>query len=276
MNAMQRLNKALMIMILVVSVTWLVVPFVMAVLWSLVDPAKPWTPDHILPPVMSFYRWVNMWENSLLKQALATSYALAPSVAISTLILASPTAFALGRYNFPGKGIAQLIVLLPLVVPSFVTAIFFTSILNQVGLAQFRFAAILFAHSILFLPFAIRILAVSFEQVRQDHIDAARDLGASAIARWQVAYWPALKPGILASLLIVFIQSIEEFAIAYIVGTPDLTTVPTLLYSSLGQDFNRPNAAVLALILAVPNVILMLMLERFLKSANPALASGKG
>ena len=96
------------------------------------------------------------------------------------------------------------------------------------------------------------------------------------MARWRVAYWPALKPGILATLLIVFIQSIEEFAIAYIVGTPDLTTVPTLLYSSLGQDFNRPNAAVLALILAVPNVILMLLFERFLKSANPALASGKG
>ena len=72
------------------------------------------------------------------------------------------------------------------------TAIFFTSILNQIGLAQFRFPAILFAHSVLFLPYAIRILAVSFEQVRQDHIDAARDLGASTLARWRVAYWPAL------------------------------------------------------------------------------------
>jgi putative spermidine/putrescine transport system permease protein len=276
MSAIRRVNQVLMILLLVVSVTWLVVPFVLAVLWSVVDPAQPWMPNQPLPPVMSFYRWTYMWENSLLKQALATSYSLAPSAAITTLILASPTAYALGRYDFPGKGIAQLVVLLPLVVPGFVTAIFFTSILNQIGLAQFRFPAILFAHSVLFLPYAIRILAVSFEQVRQDHIDAARDLGASTLARWRVAYWPALKPGILATLLIVFIQSIEEFAIAYIVGTPDLTTVPTLLYSSLGQDFNRPNAAVLALILAVPNVILMLLFERFLKSANPALASGKG
>ena len=56
---------------------------------------------------MSFYRWTYMWENSLLKQALATSYRLAPSAAITTLLLASPTAYALGRYDFPGKGIAQ-------------------------------------------------------------------------------------------------------------------------------------------------------------------------
>lgn len=276
MNPARRINQVLMILLLAVSVIWLAVPFTMAVLWSLVDPAEPWTPDHLLPPVMSFYRWTYMWENSLLKQALATSYSLAPLAAVTTLLLAMPTAYALGRIDFPGKGVAQLIVLLPLVVPGFVTAIFFTSILYQIGLAQFRFPAILFAHSVLFLPYAIRILTVSFEQVRQDHIDAARDLGASTLARWRVAYLPALRSGIMATLLIVFIQSVEEFAIAYIVGAPDLTTVPTLLYSSLGQDFNRPQAAVLSLILAVPNVILMLILEGFLKTANPALASGKG
>ena len=91
-----------------------------------------------------------------------------------------------------------------------------------------------------------------------------------------MAYLPALRPGILASLLIVFIQSIEEFAVAFIVGIPEFVTIPTLLYSSMGQDFVRPNAAVLSLILVVPNVVLMLVLERLLKSANPAMSSGKG
>lgn len=272
----RRFNQILLVLLVTISVIWLVVPFVMAVLWSLVDPAEPWTPDNLLPPVMSFYRWIYVWENSLLKPALVTSYTLAPSAAILTLLLATPTAFALGRYDFPGKEVAKMIALLPLVVPGFVTAIFFTSLLYQVGLVQYRFAAILFAHAVLFLPYAIRILTVSFEQVRQDHIDAARDLGASHWARWRVAYFPALRSGVMATLLIVFIQSVEEFAIAYIVGSPDLTTVPTLLYSSLGQDFNRPQAAVLSLILAVPNVALMLVLEGFLKTANPALASGKG
>lgn len=272
----QALQRALMVTLVAICAIWLIVPLAMAVLWSLVDPSQPWTPDNLLPPIMSLARWRGMWENSLLKVALLNSYTLAPSAALITLTLATPTAYALGRFDFPGKGLAKLVALLPLVVPAFVTAIFFTSLLYQIGLAQFRFAAILFAHAILFLPYAIRILTVSFEQVRQDHIDAARDLGASGFTRFQVAYWPALKPGLMASLLIVFIQSIEEFAIAYIVGQPGFPTVPTLLYSALGQDFNRPNAAVLSLILLVPNVVLMLILERFMKSANPALASGKG
>ena len=276
MIAPARLNQVLMILLISVCAIWLIVPVTMAVLWSLVDPAETWTPDRLLPPVMSLYRWDFMWNNSLLQPALLNSYSLAPTVAVVTLLLAAPTAYAIGRIDFRGKEAVKIIALLPLVVPPFVTAIFFTSLLYQVGLAHYRFVAILIGHSVLFLPYAIRILSVSFEQVRQDHIDAARDLGASHLQRFVVAYWPALKPGVLASLLIVFIQSIEEFAIAFIVGSPEFTTVPTLLYSSLGQDFNRSNAAVLSLILAVPNVLLMLVLERFLRSANPALASGKG
>ncbi|WBU53801.1 ABC transporter permease [Paracoccus sp. SCSIO 75233] len=270
------LNRSLMILLLIGCAIWLVLPFGMAILWSLVDPSEPWTADKLLPPAISFYRWKDMWQNSLLKQALATSYSLAPLAAMLSLLLAMPTAYAFGRIRFPGREVAKMACLLPLVVPGFVTAIFFTSLLFQLGLNTWRFGAILFAHAVLALPYAIRILTVSFEQVRQDHIDAARDLGASHWSRFKVAYLPALKPGIFASLLIVFIQSIEEFAIAYIVGTPDIVTVPTLLFSALGQDFVRPNAAVLSLILVVPNVILMLILERLLKSANPSLSSGKG
>lgn len=271
-----KLNTTLLGLLLLVCVVWLIIPFAMAVLWSLVDPSAPWTADKLLPPAMSFYRWTDMWQNSSLKSALVTSYTLAPSAAVATLLLAMPTSFALGRIEFPGRETAKMLCLLPLVVPSFVTAIFFTSILYQLGLHTWRFGAILFAHAVLTMPYAIRILTVSFETVRQDHIDAARDLGATPWARFQVAYLPALKPGIMATLLIVFIHSIEEFAISFIVGSPDIVTIPTLLYSALGQDFVRPNAAVLSLILVVPNVMLMLILERLLKSANPTLSSGKG
>ena len=269
-------NRTLMIALLVVCLTWLVVPAMMAVLWSLVDPSEPWTADKLFPPAMSFYRWQDMWENSALKEALINSYLLAPLAAVLTLALAAPTAFALGRYAFRGRETIKLLCLLPLVVPAFVTSIFFSSILFQLGFTASRFAAILFAHCVLFLPYAIRILSVSFEQVRDDHVMAARDLGATPFNRFTAAYLPALRSGIFAALLIVFIQSIEEFSIAFIIGSPDFITIPTLLFGSLGQDFVRPNAAVLALILVVPNVLLMLLLERFLRSANPALSSGKG
>jgi putative spermidine/putrescine transport system permease protein len=119
-------------------------------------------------------------------------------------------------------------------------------------------------------------MTVSFQMVNQDLIDAARDLGATPFERFRVAFFPVLAPGILASLIIVFTQSIEEFAIAFIVGAPNFVTIPSILYSYLGYNFVRPNAAVVSLVLVVPNVLLLLVLERLLKSANPAQAGVKG
>ena len=275
MTARLNLNQMLMAVLIGVSLLWLAIPFGMAILWSLVDPEHAWSYPDLFPKVLSFRRWSDMWATTSLPQTLVNSYTLAPSVAVVTLVLAAPTAYVLGRFEFPGKSLAQILTLLPLVIPGFVTAIFFASLLLSLGIFN-KFLSIMLGHVVLFLPYAIRILSVSFAQVRQDLIDAARDLQASPIARFRAVFLPVLKPGILAALIIVFIQSIEEFALAFVLGSPDFTTVPTILFSYLGYQFIRPNAAVVSLILVVPNVALMLVLERFLKSANPAVIVGKG
>lgn len=269
------INRILLSLLIAVSFIWLVIPFGMAILWSLVDPNHAWSYPNLLPPVLSFGRWMEVWNTTVLPQALLNSYTIAPTAAVCTLILAMPTAYAFGRLEFPGKGIAQLLTLLPLVMPSFVIAIFFSSFLFSLGIYS-KFFGILVGFIVLFLPYAIRILSVSFAQIRPDLIEAARDMGASPIEVFRTAILPVIKPGILAALIIVFIQSIEEFALAFILGSPDFITIPTILFSYLGYQFIRPNAAVVSLILVVPNVILMLGLERLLKSANPATIVGKG
>ena len=84
------LNKVFISLFFLIGIIWLLVPFMMAVLWSLVDPSEPWTVEKILPPEMSFYRWSYMWESSNLKNALINSYVLAPCVSIFTLLLSMP------------------------------------------------------------------------------------------------------------------------------------------------------------------------------------------
>ena len=268
-------NNILTTLFVIVTFLWLAIPFGMALLWSLVDPSVSWSYPDILPKKLSFERWEIMWEHSSIKTAMLNSYSLAPMVAIGAIIFGMPTAYALGRLDFKGKKVCEILVLLPLVMPGFVVAIFFASILYRMGFHD-RYTSILIGHMVIFMPFTIRILSTSFSQVKDDIIMAAKDLGAGPIKIFTTCYLPVLKPGILASLIIVFILSIEEFALAFVIGSPDLTTIPTVLYSYLGYDFVRANAAVVSLILVVPNVILMLLLERALKSANPANVSGKG
>lgn len=270
-----RSNRIIILLVIGFCCISLVLPFSLAMLWSLVDPGHPWSYPHIFPPVLSLQRWVDIWTTTSLPQALLNSYLLAPSVALCSVLLALPTAYAFGRLEFPGKHAAQLLSLLPLIVPSFVVALFFSSLLNALGIYS-RFLGILIGQTVLFIPYAIRILSVSFSLVRQDIIDATQDLGGNPITVFRTAFLPVLKPGLLASIIMIFILSIEEFAIAFVVGSPDFVTVPTILYSYLGYNFIRSNAAVVSLVLVVPNVFLMLLMEQFLKARNTAVITGKG
>ncbi len=45
-----RINRILMGLVIAVSIIWLVIPFSMAILWSLVDPSEPWTAGTCFPP----------------------------------------------------------------------------------------------------------------------------------------------------------------------------------------------------------------------------------
>ena len=137
------------------------------------------------------------------------------------------------------------------------------------------FIGIVIGHVVLTLPYAIRILSAGFSSVPQDLIDASRDLGASKFTVFKDVYMPMLKPSFLASIIFCLVKSIEEFAIAFVIGSPDFITVPTILYSFLGYSFIRPNAAVVSIILLVPNIILMMIIEKLLKGNYLSQSTGK-
>ena len=246
----------------------------MAGLWSLVDPAKPWSYPDIFPQSLSFERWKIVWETTSLPEAMFNSYTIAPTVSLITILLSLPTAYAFGRMEFRGKKLAELVTLIPLVIPGMIIALFFSRMLLDLNINN-PFIGIVIGHVVLTLPYAIRILSAGFSSVPQDLIDASRDLGASKFTVFKDVYMPMLKPSFLASIIFCLVKSIEEFAIAFVIGSPDFITVPTILYSFLGYSFIRPNAAVVSIILLVPNIILMMIIEKLLKGNYLSQSTGK-
>ncbi|MDP8161658.1 ABC transporter permease [Pasteurella skyensis] len=269
------ITKISLIFFAVANFIWLGIPMIMAGLWSLVDPKHPWSYPDIFPKVLSFDRWGYVWEQTSLKDAMINSYTIAPLVSILAITLALPTAYAFGRLEFKGKKIAELLTLIPLVIPGMIIGLFFSVILLKFDFGS-PLPGIVIGHTILVLPYAIRILSSGFSSVPQDLIDASRDLGASKWTTFRNVFIPILKPAFLASLIFSLVRSIEEFSISFTLGAPDFITVPTILYSFLGYSFVRPNAAVVSIILLVPNIILLLIIEKLLKGNYLAQSSGKG
>ena len=76
---------------------------------------------------------------------------------------------------------------------------------------------------------------------------------------------PLAAPGLLASAIFVFLESLDEFTGSYFVGAPDVNMLPLLLYSA-GAGGNYQIASITALLLLVPSILFMLFVERFLKA----------
>jgi putative spermidine/putrescine transport system permease protein len=250
------------------------VPIAMAVAWSLVDPDNPWSFPNALPPSLSLAQWEYVFKYTDIVRAIATSYEIATAATILAFLLSLPTAYAIARYDFRGKEAIRILLLLPLVLPGLVVALFLSRVFGFMGLAQ-TFPGLVLGHTLLGLPYMARLLSTSFEAIPRETSDAASNLGASELRKFREIYLPLVRPGILAGAILTFVASLEEFSLTYVIGTPDYQTIPTILFGFLGQHFIRTNAAVVALILLVPNIVLLFIADRALRADFVASAYGK-
>ena len=99
-------------------------------------------------------------------------------------------------------------------------------------------------------------------------VAAAFGVGAGttpAQAQGKTITLPLAAPGIMASAIFVFLESLDEFTGTYFVGVPDITTLPLLMFNaSMGGNYQI--ASITALLLLVPSIGFMLVVERFLKA----------
>jgi putative spermidine/putrescine transport system permease protein len=264
----------LMIFFIIVLILWVGIPILMAVMWSLVDPKNPWSYPNVFPPSFSLAQWKYVFDYTNIGRALRTSYSLAPLAVLLSLVLSLPTSYVLGRKRIPGKKLFMLVVLLPIIMPGMVVALFLSRVFAAFGLSQTFFGLVL-AHTLMSIPYMIRVMTTSFQAIPQDVIDAAENLGANTFVKIRDIFLPMIRPGLLAGMIFAFTVSIEEFNLTFIIGTPTFETIPTILYSFMGYYFVRTNASVVALLMMTPNIIMLFIVERFLKADYLAASLGK-
>jgi putative spermidine/putrescine transport system permease protein len=115
------------------------------------------------------------------------------------------------------------------------------------------------------LVYSVWITSAAFAAVDRDLELAARNIGASPAYAFFSVTLPLAAPGIIASAIFVFLESLDEFTGTFFVGVPNVSTLPLLLYSaSMGGNYQV--ASITALILLVPSILFMLFVERFLKA----------
>lgn len=181
------------------------------------------------------------------------------SAAILSTVLGICAARALTRYRFPMRRPIQGLIMAPLVLPEIIVAVSLLIILLQLGLSLSLFTVVL-GHVLVCVPYSVAVLSSGFEGFDRSLEEASLDLGESAwMTFWRVTF-PIVLPGIVASLLLTFTISFDEFIIAFFLSGTE-PTLPLYIFSQLRFPQRLPGVLALGTLILLGSALLIVLAE---------------
>jgi multiple sugar transport system permease protein len=246
--------------------------FLAPLLWSTVTAFKP-LPDALANPLNllpTHITWSNFQalENSGngLTTYITNSAVVALGTVAGTILLSTLGGYGFARFQFPGKNILFVLILITLMIP-------FQSILTPLYLVLrvFHLQNTLLGLTLVYItfqiPFGIFVMRNVFEGVPREIEEAALIDGCS---EWSVLYRVMLTivlPGIITVGLFAFLNSWNEFLAALIFMTDSSKfTLPILLLNATSGQFGSVNLGAVqagVVVTMFPCLILFLLLQRY-------------
>lgn len=184
------------------------------------------------------------------------------------------TAWVLVRYRFPGRGAADVLIDLPLALPTAVAGItlatlyapsgWIGSLLSRLGIAgSFTPLGIVIALVFVGLPFVVRTVEPVLRALSPDLEEAAATLGAGPFQTFRRVLLPQIRPAALTGSALAFARAIGEYgSVVFIAGNIPLKTeiTPLLIVAKLEQ-YDTAGANALAMVMLVVSFTLLLAIN---------------
>jgi multiple sugar transport system permease protein len=201
--------------------------------------------------------YLHNFKNSLIVGAASTALVLA---------VATPAAYSLYRMRWPGWVVHSLLgwsVIFHMLPPITLAGAWYV-MFRTVGLDN-TYLGLVLAHTTLNLPMALWLMAVFVREVPVALIEAAQIDGATTPTILGHVVVPLVMPGLMATAILVFIFSWNEFAVALTLTQKDTATVPVAI-AKYAQEYEikYTEMAASALLSTIPAVLLMLVGQRFI------------
>ncbi|MBL8703681.1 MAG: ABC transporter permease [Rhodospirillales bacterium] len=198
------------------------------------------------------YFFASTWMATTL-QSLKVALA---SAAIS-LVVGFLAAYALVRYDFPGKRLLNLLLLSPILVPVIIVALGTYLYFSSLGITGTT-AALVVAHSVHTVPFVIVTLMAGLRHVDPNLERVAELMGASRMTVLRRVTLPLLKPALFAGAMFAFLISFDEVVLSWFISNTLTQTLPVKMYSSIQWEVS-PVIAAVSTILTVLSLVACLI-----------------
>ncbi|WP_205697143.1 iron ABC transporter permease [Conexibacter sp. SYSU D00693] len=185
-------------------------------------------------------------------------------VTAGAVLLGVGLAWLVERTDVPGRRVLAVAAALPLVVPSYVTALALLAAFGPGGLVSagdwvFGLPGAALALVLATYPYVYLLCAAGLRRMDPALEEAARTLGRTRAAVFRQVTLPVLRPSIAGGAVLVALYALSDFGVVSLMRYDALTRAVFTQYRSL---FDRTPAALLGLVLVALTVVVLVLEAR--------------
>jgi putative spermidine/putrescine transport system permease protein len=173
------------------------------------------------------------------------SFWIAILVSCMSGILGTLGAYVVVYKKVPGHNTIMSFLLSPLAVPQIVKGVAIVLFFSSIGFYNaLGTPGLIAGHTILTIPFSLRMIATAMYNFDRNLDRAARILGASQWQRIRYVLLPLIKPGIFSGMTLSFILSFNNISISLFLVRPGEMTLPIAVINYMEYSIDPLLAAV--------------------------------
>lgn len=248
---------------ILIGVAALVYLFLMLPLVIVVGAALSDTTYLTFPPQGLSLRWFeNIFEISAFRRTIVTSLQIALLGTLIALLIGIPAAYALNRFRIELPKWLGTLFVLPILVPEIV---FGFALLKSftVGTGAPIFLSLLIGHTLIVLPYVVRVISASLASFDFSIEEAAISLGSAPVKTFFTIVLPNVRAGVIAAFILAFITSLNDVSVSLFLTGPGISTLPIQILAHVEQFFD-PTVASVSVLLMFLTVAVMAVVERTL------------
>lgn len=257
--------------LVLLALVW-VAPFVFIVFTSLKSNAIVMGTSAFLPPTQADWgNYAGAWEKGQFTTTVFNSALISIVKVPLGLLLSSLAAYALARMRFRGSRLLLFAIVLGTMIPFQVMLAPLFGVVNSLGLLN-TYVGVILPYLAFGTPYQVYVLHGFFREMPPELSEAARIDGASHFTIYRRIYLPAALPVLAALLILDFVATWNEFAMALVLlQDSGKWTLPLGLMVFQGQfssNYGQLNAAIVMTVL--PAVLVYMLFQRYFVSGLTA------
>jgi spermidine/putrescine transport system permease protein len=226
----------------------------------------------------TFMNYVKAWHNEQIFYALSNSLTIAIISTFFSTILGAMTALTLWRFRFPFKNAYEGFVALPIVVPEICMGISLSMFFSYTGMMgavrdwvwPLNLINIIFAHIAFSFPFVAVVVRSRLVGFNRQLEEASKDLGATEFQTFTNVLVPFMMPALVASALLAFTLSLDDFVITLFTSGPGSVTFPVKIYGMVkrGVDMQINAASTVLIVITLAATLIAMKMQAPEKSGH--------